>query len=108
MTPDWTTPFVLSTPWAIRAIEWLFALSAGIQTLEYWRMQSAMQGKGLWVWSIQRQDIPTPWIRHALDHLFTPSMFRVLLLSRLVALVSLAVQGGHLFNIGFYSQKHQK
>ena len=101
MTLDWTIPFVLSTPWAIRAIELLFALSAGIQTLEYWRMQTAMQGKGLWVWSIQRQDIPTAWVRNVLDKLFTPTMFRVLLLTRLLALLSLLVQGGNLLNIGF-------
>ena len=64
-------------------------------------MQAAMQGKGLWVWSIQRQDIPTAWVRVVLDKLFTPSMFRVLLLTRLLALVSLLVQGGNLINIGF-------
>ena len=101
MTLDWTIPFVLSTPWAIRALELLFALSAGIQTLEYWRMQAAMQGKGLWVWSLQRQDIPTAWVRNVLDKLFTPTMFRVLLLTRLLALLSLLVQGGNLLNIGF-------
>ena len=69
MTPEWSTPYILSTPVAIRAIEFLFAMCAGIQTLEYWRMRHAMQGDGLWVWSIQRQDIPSPWIRRYLDGL---------------------------------------
>jgi hypothetical protein len=37
MSLDWFTPFTLSTALAIRALECLFALSAGIQTLEYLR-----------------------------------------------------------------------
>jgi len=101
MTPEWSTPYILSTPVAIRAIEFLFAMCAGIQTLEYWRMRHAMQGDGLWVWSIQRQDIPTPWIRRCLDGLYTPAMFSALLLTRFMALISLAMQGSHLYNIGF-------
>jgi len=43
MNLDWHTAEILSTPLAIRAIELLFALSLGIQTLEYWRMRSATQ-----------------------------------------------------------------
>lgn len=101
MTLDWGHPFMLSMPLAIRSLELLFALSIGIQTLEYWRLRPAMQADGLWVWSIQRQDIPSSWIRHGLDALFTPAMFSALLLSRFVALISLAAQGSHLLNIGF-------
>jgi hypothetical protein len=98
---NWTTPDFLSTELAIRALEILFAWSAGIQTLEYWRMRPAMQGQGLWVWAIQRQDIPTPWVRAFLDALFTPSAFSALLVLRFLALFSLAFQGSHLLNIGF-------
>ncbi len=101
MMLDWTTPYILSTPLAIRALELLFALSAGIQTLEYWRMRPAMQGDGLWVWSIQRQDIPTPWMRHCLDALFAPKRFSALLSLRFIALMSLAIQGSNLINIVF-------
>lgn len=98
---NWTAPELLSTEWAIRALEILFAWSAGIQTLEYWRMRPAMQGQGLWVWAIQRQDIPTPWVRAVLDALFTPSAFSTLLALRFLALFSLAFQGSHLLIIGF-------
>ena len=39
MMLDWNSPYVLSTPLAVRCLELLFAWSAGIQTLEYWRMR---------------------------------------------------------------------
>ena len=42
MNLDWLAQFTLSTPLAIRALECLFAYSAGIQTSEYLRMRSAM------------------------------------------------------------------
>jgi hypothetical protein len=98
---DWSTPYLLSTPAAVRALEFLFAISAGIQTLEYWRMRSAMHGDGLWVWSIQRQDIPNAWMRQFLDALFAPNVFSLLLALRFIALISLATQGSNLLNIGF-------
>lgn len=101
MMPDWIAPIQLSMPMAIRALELLFAWCIGIQTLEYWRLRPAMQGAGLWVWFIQRQDVPTPWVRRCLDALFTPNMFSALLLTRFMALISLAAQGGHLVNVGF-------
>lgn len=98
---DWQTSYSLSMPWAVRSLELLFAFSAGIQTLEFWRMRHAMYGDGLWVWSIQRQDIPTSWIRHCLDALFAPKGFSALLVLRCVGLLSLALQGSNLLNIGF-------
>ena len=101
MTMDWHASFMLSTPLAIRAIELLFAWSLSIQTLEYLRMRPATQGNGLWVWSIQRQDVPNQWMRKFLDSLFTPQAFTALLVLRLLALVSLVFQGCHLLNIGF-------
>ncbi len=101
MMMDWSTPYILSTPVAIRTLEWLFAWSVGIQTLEYWRMRGAMQGDGLWTWSIQRQDIPDPRLRQWLDALFKPNLFSALLVFRLLALISLATQGSHALNIGF-------
>jgi hypothetical protein len=101
MILDWSEPFVLSTPVAIRTIELLFAWSMCIQTLEYWRMRPATRGEGLWIWSIQRQDIPNAWMRQVLDALFTDNMFSTLLVLRFVALASLAIQGNHIVNIGF-------
>ena len=101
MTLDWTTSYVFNTPWAVRSLELLFVVSAGIQTLEYWRMRSGMQGDGLWVWSIQRQDIPTPWMLHFLDALFVPNSFSALLILRLIALISMTAHGSNLLNIGF-------
>jgi hypothetical protein len=101
MMLDWSSASFLSTPDAICALELLFAWSGCIQTLEYWRMQPAMQGNGLWVWSIQRQDIPNTLARQFLDALFTPAMFSTLLILRLMALLSLATQGSNLVNIGF-------
>jgi hypothetical protein len=98
---NWNEPYLLATAEAIRGLELLFALSVGIQTLEYWRMRPAMQGQGLWVWSIQRQDIPNGLMRRLLDTLFTPASFSTLLLLRLVALVSVATQSCNIWNIGF-------
>ena len=63
MTLDGLMPFTLSTPLAARALEYLFALSAGIQTLEYLRMRPAMNQHGLWSWAIQRQDIPNAFLQ---------------------------------------------
>ena len=91
----------LSTPRAIRALELLFALSAGIQTLEYLRMRKAMYNAGLWSWAIQRRDIPHMAIRSGFDFLFSASIFRRLLWARLIALMSLAFQGASLYNVGF-------
>ncbi len=98
---DINTSCAISTTMAVRSIELLFALSAGIQTLEYWRIRHAMQGDGLWVWSIQRLDIPSPWMRQCLDALFMPHRFSALLALRFIALISLAIQGSNLLTIGF-------
>ena len=86
---DGLIPMSLSTPWAIRALELLFALSAGIQTLEYLRMRKAMHNAGLWSWTIQRRDIPHRAIRSGFDFLFSEPIFRGLLWARLIALMSL-------------------
>ena len=70
MNWDMSVPYVLSTVDAIHALELLFALSAGIQTLEYWRMRPALQSRGLWTWQIQGQDIPHAVARKFFDFLF--------------------------------------
>ena len=101
MILDWHSAYIVTTPLAIRAMELLFALSLGIQTLEYWRMRPATQGRGLWIWSIQRYDIPQASLRQFLDVLFTPASFSALLALRLLALLSVAIQGGDLWSIGF-------
>jgi hypothetical protein len=93
VTLDWTIPFVLSTPWAIRALELLFALSAGIQTLEYWRMQArhARQGTLGLVNSTSRHSKRLGCAvcsYTSCSHL--PSFSTLLLLTRLMALVSVA------------------
>lgn len=101
MNLDWLAPFALSTPAAFRALECLFALSAGIQTLEYLRMRPAMNVQGLWSWAIQRQDIPNPLAQQFFDGLFHEKVFHVLLWARLIALISLGLQGANLVNVTF-------
>lgn len=101
MNLDWLAPFTVSTPAAIRALECLFALSAGIQTLEYLRMRPAMNVQGLWSWAIQRQDIPNPLAQQFFDGLFNEKVFHVLLWARLIALISLGLQGANLVNVTF-------
>ena len=101
MNLDWLTPFAVNTPAAIRALECLFALSAGIQTLEYLRMRPAMNLQGLWSWAIQRQDIPNPLAQQFFDGLFHEKVFHVLLWARLIALISLGLQGANLVNVTF-------
>jgi len=98
---DWLSHFTLSMPLAARALAGLFALSAGIQTLEYLRMRPAMNQRGLWSWAIQRQDIPNVIAQRFFDFLFTESIFNALLWARLVALISLVALGANLFNVTF-------
>ena len=101
MNLDWLSQFTLSTPLAIRALECLFALSAGIQTSEYLRMRSAMNAHGLWSWAIQRQDIPNPLAQKFFDRLFTENAFSALLWARVLALISLGFYGANLVNVTF-------
>ena len=101
MTLDWLMPFTLSTPLAARALEYLFALSAGIQTLEYLRMRPAMNQHGLWSWAIQRQDIPNAFAQKMFDGLFSENIFTALLWARLFALFSLVFLGANLGNVTF-------
>ena len=101
MTLDWLSAFTLSTPLAARWLECLFALSAGIQTLEYLRMRPAMNQNGLWSWAIQRQDIPNATTQKFFDFLFAENIFTALLWARLFALISLVALGANLGNVGF-------
>ena len=101
MNLDWLPVLTLPTPVAIRALECLFALSAGIQTLEYLRMRPAMGQHGLWSWAIQRQDIPNAFAQKLFDALFAENIFNGLLWARLLALGSLVVQGANLANVTF-------
>ena len=101
MNLDWLLVLTLPTPVAIRALECLFALSAGIQTLEYLRMRPAMGQHGLWSWTIQRQDIPNAFAQKLFDALFYENIFTGLLWARLLALGSLVVQGANLTNVTF-------
>lgn len=101
MTLDWITSFSLSTHLAARALECLFAISVGIQTLEYLRMRPAMNQHGLWSWAIQRQDIPNAYAQKFFDRLFAETTFSAMLWARLLALGSLFVQGANLLNVTF-------
>jgi len=98
---DLLAPFNLTTPLAARALECLFALSAGIQTLEYLRMRPAMNQHGLWAWTIQRQDIPNAMAQKMFDGLFAEKIFTSLLWARLLALTSLVFLGANLGNVTF-------
>jgi len=101
-----SSPFILSTPMAVRALEILFACSALVQTIEYLHMGHAMNGSGLWVWRIQRADIPGAALRQLFDALFAQPVFKTLLWARLLALLSLALQGSGLMNVAFLFITH--
>lgn len=101
MSIDWLPILEVSTPEAARGLTCLFAISAGIQTLEYLRMRTAMGQHGLWSWSIQRQDIPNPVAQKFFDFIFAESMFNAMLWARLAALLSLALMGANLVNVSF-------
>lgn len=87
--------------WAIRATEILFAWSLSIQTLEYLRMQKATAHDGLWSWQLQRTDIPNAIVRQLLDVLFAPRVHTAHLCLRLLAALTLALQGASLPLISF-------
>ena len=56
-----------------RALEFLLAISLGLQTLEFLRLSEATSAHGLWAWSVQQRDIPQAWLRPCLDALMRPS-----------------------------------
>jgi hypothetical protein len=86
---------------AIRATELVFAWSLMIQTLEYLRMGQHTADDAFWSWQLQRADIPNAPVRALLDVLFKPRMHQLHLVLRLLAAVTLAVQGASLPLIGF-------
>jgi len=86
---------------AIRATEWLFALSLVIQTLEYLRMGKAVSDDGLWSWTLQRADIPNARVRACLDVLFKQRLHELHLVLRLCAAVGLGALGASLPLVGF-------
>ena len=86
---------------AIRATEWVFAVSLTIQTLEYLRMGKYTANDAFWSWHLQRADIPNAPVRALLDVLFEPNVHQLHLLLRLCAAVLLAIQGASLPLIGF-------
>ena len=86
---------------AIRGTELLFALSLIIQTLEYLRMGKYTADDAFWSWPLQRADIPNAPVRALLDVLFQPRGHQLHLVSRLLAVFYLAVQGASLPLIGF-------
>jgi hypothetical protein len=81
---------------AIRATELLFALNLVIQTLEYLRMGQHTADEAFWSWPLQRADIPNAPVRALLDVLFQPRFYQLHLWLRLLAAVTLAVQGASL------------
>jgi len=86
---------------AIRATELLFAWSLMIQTLEYLRMGKYTADDAFWSWRLQRADIPNAPVRALLDVLFRPRIHQLHLVLRLLAALTLAVQGASLPLIGF-------
>lgn len=79
-----------------RALEFLLAISLGLQTLEFLRLSEATSAHGLWAWSVQRRDIPQAWLSPCLDALMLPSTYKTLLWLRLVAALCLGLWGGSL------------
>jgi hypothetical protein len=83
--------------WAIRGTEILFAWSLSIQTLEYLRMNQATAAEdGLWSWTLQRADVPNALMRSLFDVLFAPRVHTAHLILRLLAAVTLVMQGATL------------
>ena len=82
------------------ALAWLCALSLLVQSLEFWRLLPAQQDSGVWRWSIQRADVAhaPAWLRRAFDLLYQPAWFRLHLLLRMLAALSLPLLGIHLIN----------
>ena len=68
---------------AIRATEWVFAVSLTIQTLEYLRMAQYTAQDAFWSRPLQRADIPNAPVRALLDVLFKPHMHQLHLVLRL-------------------------
>lgn len=86
---------------ALRLTECAVAVSLAIQTLEFMRMGHALGPHGLWAWSLQRGDVPVPWVRAILDRVFTPWVLYGHWVLRLLAACALCVVGGSLALVVF-------
>jgi hypothetical protein len=74
----------------------LFAWSWLIQTAEFIRIFGSFQtntsnDKTWWEWSLQRQDIPNPGLRHLLDRIYSPTGVRAQLCLRTLGGLTLPV-----------------
>ncbi len=80
---------------AARWVEILFSISLLIQTLEYLKLLSFTAEEGIWSWKIQRSDIPKTQnaVRQLLDFLLNQKGYKIILLLRLIAALSLCVIG---------------
>ena len=85
-----TAPLPAFTQAMALGVGGLFALSWLIQTLEFARIFASPQGDW-WDWSLQRADIPNPWLRSCADQLFSAQGMRWQI--RLRILAGLALPG---------------
>ena len=85
-----TAPLPAFTQAMALGVGGLFALSWLIQTLEFARIFASPQGDW-WDWSLQRADIPNPWLRSCADQLFSAQGMRWQM--RLRILAGLALPG---------------
>ena len=76
---------------AIRALECLCAMSLLIQTMEFFRLQSATRGDGIWAWSIQRKELAHShvWLQNLAAFLYSDRSHHAHLIIRAVAASSL-------------------
>lgn len=75
----------------MRAIECLCALSLLIQTLEFFRLQPALQETGIWTWSRQRKELShSPlWMQRLADYVYQDRIHHLHLLLRAAAATTL-------------------
>ena len=82
---------MLNLYFALRAVECLCALSLLIQTLEFFRLQPALQETGIWCWNKQRQELShSPiWMQKLADFLYQEHHHRLHLMLRAATAVTL-------------------
>jgi hypothetical protein len=96
----------LSLESAMRGVQLLLGWSVLIQSVEYLRMQSALQAfgeQGVWRWSLQEREMPTraPWFLSTVGWLFAPVQLKALFLLRALGALCLMVGGAGVVLMGF-------
>ena len=82
----------------VRWLELLGGFSVLLQCFEYARITASTDAQGVWVWQVQRADIPDQpaWLKRSLDWLYQPVLYKLQLWVRALAAVALMVLGNQL------------